>query len=228
MPRNHRSNGHNAPQKTRGRRAGAGRSEVRIVGGRWRGRKVRFPDVPGLRPSPDRVRETLFNWLAPVMQGARVLDLFAGSGVLGFEALSRGAASAVLVERDRSAARQLRDSAAGLGADAAEIVEGDALAWLRQDRGPFDVVFLDPPFGTGLQDQALGGLGRPGCLSPGAFVYLERPAAEGPPALPAGWILHRSGRAGDVGYYLAITREAGTAGEPPDRPSSDREGEAQR
>jgi 16S rRNA (guanine966-N2)-methyltransferase len=225
MSRNHRSAGHNAPQKTRGRRAGAGRSEVRIVGGRWRGRKVRFPDLPGLRPSPDRVRETLFNWLAPVVQGARVLDLFAGSGVLGLEALSRGAASAVLVERDPAAARQLRDSAAALGADSAGVVEGDALAWLDPARGPFDIVFLDPPFGTGLQERALVGLDRPGVLSPGAYVYLERPVADGPPALPAGWILHRSGRAGDVGYYLAIAREAGAAGEAPDLPSSGPDGE---
>lgn len=227
MSRNHRSDGHNAAQKTQGGRAGAGRREVRIVGGSWRGRKLRFPDIPGLRPSPDRVRETLFNWLAPVIRGARVLDPFAGSGVLGFEALSRGAASAVLVERDRVAARQLRDSAAVLGAETAEVVEGDALAWLDADRGPFDIVFLDPPFGTGLQEQAVGRLDRPGVLSPGAFVYLERPAAEGPPELPAGWILHRSGRAGDVGYYLAILGEAGASGAAPGRPSSDRDGEGQ-
>jgi len=223
MSRNHRSDGHNAPQKARQRRPGAGRSEVRIVGGHWRGRKVRFPDVPGLRPSPDRVRETLFNWLAPVIHGARVLDLFAGSGVLGFEALSRGAASAVLVERDRTAAGQLRDSVAVLGAKAAEVVEGDALAWLGPERGPFDVVFLDPPFGTSLQDEALVRLDRPGMLSAGAFVYLERPAGDGPPALPAGWALHRSGRAGDVGYYLAVRQETGPAAAPPGPPASDRE-----
>ena len=222
MSRNHRSDGPNAPQKARVRRPGCGRSEVRIVGGRWRGRKVRFPDVPGLRPSPDRVRETLFNWLASVVHGARVLDLFAGSGVLGFEALSRGAASAVLVERDRDAARQLRDSAAALGADAAEVVEGDALAWLGPGRGSFDVVFLDPPFGTGLLEQALDRLDRPGLLSPGACIYLERPAGEGPPALPSGWVLHRSGRAGDVGYYLAVMREPGRAGEAPAPSASDR------
>ena len=223
MSRNHRSDGHIAPQKARARRPGAGRSEVRIVGGRWRGRKVRFPDVDGLRPSPDRVRETLFNWLAPAMQGARVLDLFAGSGVLGFEALSRGAASAVLVERDRSAAGQLRVSATALGASAAEVVEGDALAWLEADRGPFDIVFLDPPFGTGLQEEALKRLDRPGALAPDPFVYLERPAAEGPPALPAGWTLHRSGRAGDVGYYLAVRQAIGPAAAPPGPPASDRE-----
>jgi len=226
MSRNHRSDGHIAPQKARGRRPGAGRSEVRIIGGRWRGRKVRFPDVPGLRPSPDRVRETLFNWLAPAMHGARVLDLFAGSGVLGFEALSRGAVSAVLVERDRSAAGQLRDSAAALGADAAEVVQGDALAWLGQEHGPFDVVFLDPPFGTGLQEDALARLDRPGALAPDAFIYLERPAADGPPTLPGGWILHRSGRAGDVGYYLAVKQETGPADAPPEPPASDGEEQA--
>ena len=204
MSRNHRSGRRNAVQKPGAAEAGGGRNEVRIVGGRWRGRKIRFPTVPGLRPSPDRVRETLFNWLAPEIQGATVLDLFAGSGVLGLEALSRGATAAVLVERDRSVARQLRESVAALGAAGAEVVEADALAWLEQRPGPFDVAFLDPPFGSGLQEQALARLERPGVLAPGAFVYLERPAAEGPPGLPAGWVLHRSGRAGDVGYYLAI------------------------
>jgi len=223
MPRNHRSRKDNAVQKPAGRQAGGGRNEVRIVGGRWRGRKIRFPAAPGLRPSPDRVRETLFNWLAPVIQGARVLDLFAGSGVLGFEALSRGAAAAMLVENDRSVVRQLRDTAAALGAASAEVVEGDALAWLQQDRGPFDVVFLDPPFGTELQEAALRRLSRPGYLAPGAFVYLERPAADGSPALPDGWTLHRSGRAGDVGYYLAVKRDAGPADAAPGPTANDRE-----
>ena len=224
MSRNHRSGKRNAVQNPGARKAGGGRNEVRIVGGRWRGRKVRFPSVPGLRPSPDRVRETLFNWLSPALAGARVLDLFAGSGVLGLEALSRGAAGAVLVERDRSVARQLRESVAALGAAGSEVVEADALGWLDHCPGPFDIVFLDPPFGSGLQEEALGRLDRPGVLTPGAFVYLERPAADGPPGLPAGWTLHRSGRAGDVGYYLAVRRAPGGDGGPSEPPASDREG----
>ena len=223
MSRNHRSGKRNAVQKPGAGKAGGGRNEVRIVGGRWRGRKIRFPAVPGLRPSPDRVRETLFNWLAPGIQGATVLDLFAGSGVLCLEALSRGAAAAVLIDRDRSVVRQLRDSVVALGAAGATVVEADALAWLDQEPGPFDLVFLDPPFGTGLQERALQRLDRPGVLSPGAFVYLERPAPDGPPSLPAGWMLHRAGRAGDVGYYLAVKRETGPAAGPTAPSAGDRE-----
>jgi 16S rRNA (guanine966-N2)-methyltransferase len=226
MARNHRSGRDNAVQKTRGR-AGttprAGRNEVRIVGGRWRGRKIRFPTVEGLRPSPDRVRETLFNWLAPVIRDTRCLDLFAGSGALGFEALSRGAASVVLVERDRAAANHLRQLAAALGAENAQVAEGDALAWLDRASGSFDVVFLDPPFGSGLLQEALWRLERTGHLAPGAFIYLECPTADGPPGLPPGWTLHRSGRAGDVGYYLAVKRESGPVAGPTAPSASGRE-----
>jgi 16S rRNA (guanine966-N2)-methyltransferase len=223
MSRNHRSGKDNALQNAGGRRAGAGRNEVRIVGGRWRGRKIRFPSLPGLRPSPDRVRETLFNWLAPSIRGARVLDLFAGSGVLGFEALSRGAAEAILVERDRAAARQLREVAATLGAASAKVVEGDALSWLDRAQGPFDVVFLDPPFESGLLPAALERLDQSGHLAPGAFVYVECPATQAPPVLPAGWTEHRSGRAGDVGYYLAVKRGTGPAAGPTEPSAGDRE-----
>jgi 16S rRNA (guanine966-N2)-methyltransferase len=223
MSRNHRSGKDNALQNAGGRRPGAGRNEVRIIGGRWRGRKIRFPSTPGLRPSPDRVRETLFNWLAPAIPGARVLDLFAGSGVLGFEALSRGAQEAVLVEHDRAAARRLREVAATLEAASAKVVEGDALGWLDRAQGAFDVVFLDPPFGSGMLPGALERLDRPGRLAPGAFVYVECPATQAPPDLPGGWTLHRSGRAGDVGYYLAVKREAGPAAGPTGPSAGDRE-----
>ena len=191
-------------QKAQRRPVAGGRNEVRIIGGAWRGRKVRFPPVPGLRPSPDRVRETLFNWLAPVVRGARCLDLFAGSGVLGLEALSRGAAAAVLVDRDRTVTDHLRSVAAQLGAEGATVVQAAAESWLEQQAGPFDLVFLDPPFRSGALPGLLRSLDRPGWLSPGAFVYIECAAEEGPPALPQGWTLHRQGRAGDVGYYLAI------------------------
>ncbi|HTQ35421.1 MAG TPA: 16S rRNA (guanine(966)-N(2))-methyltransferase RsmD [Steroidobacteraceae bacterium] len=177
--------------------------ELRIVGGALRGRKWRFPETPGLRPTPDRVRETLFNWLAPHIAGMRVLDAFAGSGALGFEALSRGAASAVLLEQDRAAAANLRATAARFGLAAARVEGGDALAFLRAApaRG-YDLVFLDPPFAAGLAEPALAAIAAGGLLAPGGFCYLEQPAAQGPPALPAGWILHRSGKAGDVGYHL--------------------------
>lgn len=219
MPRNHRSDGHTAVQNRRLKPAARGRNEVRIIGGRWRGRKIRFPDDTGIRPSPDRVRETLFNWLAPAVRGARCLDLFAGSGVLGLEALSRGAATAVLVDRDRTVIRHLQDVTRKLDAAGATIIAADALDWLAAAKGPFDIVFLDPPFDSTWLPALLDRLDEPGSLAPGAWVYVERPAAEGPPSLPAGWRLHRSGKAGDVGYYLAV-RPGSPAGGPAVDPTS--------
>jgi len=176
---------------------------LRIIGGEWRGRRIRFPGLAGLRPTPDRVRETLFNWLAPVVGGSRCLDLFAGSGALGLEALSRGAASVSFVEREREAADCLRETATALAPERVRVVHGDALAWLRGPAQPFDIVFLDPPFGSDLLPAAVGALEAGGWLAPHAFIYLEAPAADGPPGLPANWSLHRSGRAGAVGYHLA-------------------------
>jgi 16S rRNA (guanine966-N2)-methyltransferase len=184
--------------------------ELRIVAGALRGRKWTFPDSPGLRPTPDRVRETLFNWLAPHLPGMRVLDLFAGSGALAFEALSRGAASAVLVEKDRTAATELRVTAARFGLSAARIEAGDALAFLRsQPKNSFDLAFIDPPFTTGLQAAALAELDRQQVLATGGFCYIEQPAVDDLPRLPEGWTLHRTGKAGEVGYHLlhATTRD---------------------
>jgi len=179
-------------------------NELRIIGGEWRGRRIRFAARPGVRPTPDRVRETLFNWLAPVVEGSRCLDLFAGSGALGLEALSRGAAAATFVESDRASAERLRETIATLGAERARIVEADALQWLDGPPGRFDIVFLDPPFESGLLAEAFRKLDSGGWLSPSARVYLEGPAKAGPPPLPAGWTLHRSGKAGAVGYHLAL------------------------
>lgn len=200
MPRNKRPARHNALQNTG---AAEGRNEVRIIGGAWRGRKIRFPPAPGLRPTPDRVRETLFNWLAPSISGARCLDLFAGSGALGFEALSRGAAAVVFVEHAPAVAKHLAAVAATLAPGLAQVALDDAQRWLAGTPQSFDLAFLDPPFGSGLLEGALAALTRPGWLNPGALVYLERPAALGEPTLPQGWRLHRSGHAGDVGYHLA-------------------------
>ena len=182
---------------------------LRIIGGEWRGRRIRFPGVPGLRPTPDRVRETLFNWLAAVVPGSRCLDLFAGSGALGIEALSRGAASAVFVERDRDAAARLRETLAVLAPHRATVVEGDALAWLAGAPEPFDVAFVDPPFDAGLQAAAVAALAR-GWLAPGARVYVEMRSADGKPALPDGFVLHRTGEAGEVGYHLALAGAGGS------------------
>ena len=179
-------------------------NELRIIGGEWRGRRIRFAARPGIRPTPDRVRETLFNWLAPVVQGSLCLDLFAGSGALGLEALSRGASSATFVESDRSTAERLRDTIVTLGAEHATVVQAEALRWLDGPPQRFDLVFLDPPFGSGLLAGTFAKLDSGGWLSPAARVYLEAPAKDGPPPLPAGWNLHRSGKAGAVGYHLAL------------------------
>jgi 16S rRNA (guanine966-N2)-methyltransferase len=189
---------------------------IRIIGGAWRGRRIPVPDAPGLRPTPDRVRETLFNWLAPVIEGASCLDLFAGSGALGLEAASRGAARVVLVERSAPLASRLLTVARELGATTVEVVRADGLAWLGSVTDPFDVVFLDPPFGEGMLEPACQVLAERDLVRPGGFVYLESEVALGPPALPAGWSLTRSGKAGEVRYHLARRGTAGAAGEQAD------------
>ncbi|WP_102945733.1 16S rRNA (guanine(966)-N(2))-methyltransferase RsmD [Stenotrophomonas sp. VV52] len=175
--------------------------QVRIIGGKWRNTKLPVPLVAGLRPSSDRVRETLFNWLTPRLGGARVLDLFAGSGALGLEAVSRGATQATLVERDAGLARQLRESVARLGAQAqVEVVQADALHWLAQrPSGLADIVFIDPPFADGLWDSVLAGLGPH--LAADAWLYLESPAGQ-TLRLPPGWLLHREGGTREVGFAL--------------------------
>ncbi|MFT3755659.1 MAG: 16S rRNA (guanine(966)-N(2))-methyltransferase RsmD [Pseudoxanthomonas sp.] len=174
---------------------------IRIIGGRWRGTKLAVPDSPGLRPSGDRVRETLFNWLLPKLPGARVLDLFAGTGALGLEAVSRGAARATLVERDPALAANLRASVARLRAqDDVEVVQADALAWLPQQAdGRFDIAFVDPPFAQHLWQPALVAL-QPK-LAADAWVYIES-AADVAPEPPPGWALHREGRTREVRYAL--------------------------
>jgi 16S rRNA (guanine966-N2)-methyltransferase len=177
--------------------------QLRIVGGALRGRRWTFPEAPGLRPTPDRVRETLFNWLAPHIAGMRVLDLFAGSGALAFEALSRGAASATLVETDRQAATDLRETAARFGLSGARIENVDALAFLRQQPpASFELIFLDPPFAMNLLLPALALIGARHILAPGGFCYVETAATTPLPPLPEGWAAHRAGKAGEVGYHL--------------------------
>lgn len=221
LPREPRNDAPRAlPPASRGRRPGGGNS-VRIVAGEWRGRRLRFPDVAGLRPTPDRVRETLFNWLAPGIAGTRCLDLYAGSGVLGLEALSRGAAAAVLVERDARAMQALRESAVALGAgDRVRLHEQTAERFLATATGRFDIVFLDPPFDSGALPSAIAALVARDLLAPGARVYLECRAEEPLPVLPPGWRLHRSGRAGDVGYHLAVCPDDGRGGQAAAAPDS--------
>lgn len=175
---------------------------MRIIAGRWRGRRLPVADVPGLRPTPDRSRETLFNWLAPRLAGANCLDLFAGSGALGFEALSRGAQTLTMVERDAQVARQLRDSAALLGAERLDLRRADALTFLNAPGRPFEVVFLDPPFRQGLLPPCIERLHRGGWLAADADIYIEVEREAGCPALPPGWQTFRQGQAGQVSFFL--------------------------
>lgn len=179
----------------------SGPGKVRIIGGRWRGTRLAVAAAPGLRPTSDRVRETLFNWLMPMLPGARVLDLFAGSGALGLEAVSRGAAAAVLVERDPALASALREVAARLpGGDAVDVAQADALGWLAaQPDAGFDLAFVDPPFDAGLWDAVLPLLLPK--LAPGAWLYIESPLAF-LPSLGGGWQLHRDGSTREVRYAL--------------------------
>lgn len=172
-------------------------NRVRIVGGTWRSRLLAFPDVVGLRPTPDRVRETLFNWLGQTLDGKSCLDLFAGSGALGFEALSRGAKQVVMVERDTKVIRMLRENAAMLGATRLEIVAADALGFVGRETRRFDIVFADPPYGLRLLPGLLAELGA--CLADDGVVYAESDAAfeAGPD-----WQVWRSGNAGQVYYCL--------------------------
>jgi 16S rRNA (guanine966-N2)-methyltransferase len=194
------------PKPAAGRASGAGRGEIRIIGGQWRGRKLHFPNVPGLRPTPDRVRETLFNWLQFRIAGTRCLDLFAGSGALGLEALSRGAAEVLFVERDPQAADAIRDALSLLGGRGL-VERRDGFAFLAQAAArPFDVVFLDPPYDRLWLPRLCAALESGGWLEPDARIYLEDAAERGEPILPVGWTLLRSGRAGDVGYHLAARR----------------------
>jgi 16S rRNA (guanine966-N2)-methyltransferase len=178
---------------------------LRIIGGMWRGRKLRFPPSPEIRPTPDRVRETLFNWIAARLPGARCLDLFAGSGALGLESLSRGAAHVTFVERDASAARELRARLSEWGASGAEVEQGDALRFLGGGGRPFDIVFLDPPFDSDFLTLAADRLENGGWLAPGALIYVECPARTGLPPLPPTWTATKAKQAGEVGYHL-LTR----------------------
>ena len=191
------------PTKSRPTSRSTTDGQLRIIGGQWRGRKLRFPAVDGLRPTPDRVRETLFNWLAPELEGARCLDLFAGSGALGLEALSRGAGHCRFVELARPATQALTDNLALLGCTQGTVVQADALAWLASQTADLaNIVFVDPPFRRGLAAQCCTALARPGLLAPGSWLYLETGTEEPLPDLPAHWELYRDKRAGQVSYRL--------------------------
>ena len=180
---------------SKGNRGAAG--TLRVIGGKYRSRLLRVPALAGLRPTPDRVRETLFNWLGQDLSGLACLDLFAGSGALGFEAASRGAARVVLVEKDRAVVAELERSRSALDAPQVTIVCGDAADYLKRERERFDVVFLDPPFRQNALPGIVEGLGPR--LGPGARVYVE---SEAPVDVAGPWAELKRSRAGQVSYQL--------------------------
>lgn len=184
--------------------------KLRIIGGRWRGRKLAVADRPELRPTGDRARETLFNWLQGRLHDAVVADLFAGSGALGLEAASRDARRVVLVERDRDLAATLETVRSSWpGSEGVEVVRGDALDWLRRTDGPFDLVFVDPPFDAGLHQPVLAALRRPGLLAANARVYVESRSSEPAPGVDAdpAWRVIREKRQGAIRMQLLAPPE---------------------
>lgn len=194
-------------------RARSREGRFRIIAGQWRGRRLAFPPLAGIRPSPDRVRETLFNWLAPVIEGAKCLDLFAGSGALGLEALSRGAASVQFVDSHPQAAGRISEHLELLECAHAGVNCADAFEYLAgpdaQQAGPFDVVFLDPPFDCDAWADMLSTLEQQNILAQHASIYLEMPADLDAPQAPAGWDHRHSKTAGQVGYHLWLRSQPG-------------------
>lgn len=182
------------------------RGQIRIIGGKWRGRKLKVPEVIDLRPTPDRVRETVFNWLAAILPGAYCLDLFAGSGALGFEALSRGATQVVMIDQSLAAVRLLKEESIVLGADNAKIYQArlpqELFTVLPEAGSPFDVVFLDPPYQQDLLLPFSRLLEEKGLLADPAYLYLESDKNLNQAELPLGWQLIKAKKAGQVNYYL--------------------------
>ena len=182
---------------------GSGTGELRIIGGDWRSRKLRFPDSGGVRPSPARTRETLFNWLNFHLAGSRCLDLFAGSGALGMEALSRGAAQATLVDHTPALAKALRDNLRLLGTSKGDVACQDVEQFLARRDGPgYDIVFMDPPFRQGWLERLIPLLDAQQWVTPGGWIYVEHESERALPAVPASWHLHRQKSAGQVSYCL--------------------------
>ncbi len=180
--------------------------QVRIIAGQCRGRRISFPAIAGLRPTGDRLRETLFNWLSTELRGARCLDLFAGSGALGLEAASRGASEVILLELNPQAARALSGNIDALGLKSARVCNANALKWLQQSANnskPFDIIFLDPPFNSTLLADAIVALAKQSILlAQDAKIYIETPTHQAIDFMPDNWQLHRHKTAGDVACYL--------------------------
>ncbi|EEZ42269.1 MULTISPECIES: 16S rRNA (guanine(966)-N(2))-methyltransferase RsmD [Bacteria] len=180
---------------------------VRIISGQWRGRKLPVHDVEGLRPTTDRVKETLFNWLAQDIYQAKCLDLFAGSGSLSFEALSRGAESLTMIELDQKAAAQLKQNLTAIGATNATLHNTNSVNFLNQAGTPHDLVFIDPPFRKDLIQQVIAALEANHWLSPNALIYIEAEKELGSIDVPPSWHLYREKTAGQVCYRLFIREE---------------------
>ncbi|WP_460423317.1 16S rRNA (guanine(966)-N(2))-methyltransferase RsmD [Pseudomonas sp. ZL2] len=180
-----------------------GQGQLRIIAGEWRSRRLGFPDAPGLRPTPDRVRETLFNWLAPHIEGAKVLDAYTGSGALYLEALSRGAGESVALDSNPAAIASLRQNLETLRCPRGQVIQTDAQRYLQgEPKLAFDLVFLDPPFNQGLLPTTCALLEERQWLAENAWIYTE---SETPPStlqLPGNWRLHREKKAGQVYYAL--------------------------
>ena len=189
-------------------------SELRIIGGQWRSRKLAFTPAPGLRPTSDRVRETLFNWLAPVIHDARCADLFAGSGALGLEALSRGAASCDFVDKSQHAQKQISGHLTTLDAHSrgrCHCLCADS--FINNCQATLDIVFIDPPFGQGLVEPACRQLEQSGLLANVAWLYIETAKGDAAPDVPLHWELYRDKHAGEVAYRL-YRRQTSGASEP--------------
>ena len=175
---------------------------LRVIGGRWRGRKLTVLDSEGLRPTPSRVRETLFNWLQFSLSGANCLDLFAGTGALGLEAASRGVEKVTLVEFNTGIAEQLSKNCQQLGADNYQLVNKDAVSFLSGDQDQYDIVFIDPPYELGIWSEIAEQLVSQDCLSLNALIYVEYPITAIKPSLPSKWQLIKEKKAGGVNYCL--------------------------
>ena len=178
------------------------KGQIRIIGGEWRGRKLKVPDLPDLRPTPDRVRETLFNWLAGIVPGAICLDAFAGSGALGFEALSRGASYVVMIDQSPRVISLLKEEFAVFKATNAEVYQARLPGQLKKYKKPFDIVFLDPPYKENVLLPCCFYLEEQGFLADEAYIYMEANTALGEKDLPSRWKIIKSKKAGQVAYHL--------------------------
>lgn len=195
----------NKPKKTHKKTSAQG--AIRIISGKYRGRKLPVLDAEGLRPTTDRVKETVFNWLMPYIQDSVCLDCFAGSGGLGFEALSRGAEKVTFIELNKSAAQQIQNNLRQIGANNADVINKDALSFLNTQAQSFDLVFIDPPFRQELINKTLSALEQ-GWLADDALIYIEMESEQTKLNIPVNWILLKEKKAGQVIYALYQTTTA--------------------